>query len=355
MHVVKMVSAYSKEGLGICLMSPGLKQTTKEQLCRYYAVGMDESWTWRKFPIPGLPGSRALFYLRLKRALRRLQPDIVHARSIVGALAAAAERIPFLVEIHLLPSSLKLSDRVALRHLLSHVSCLGMVVITKKLRSAYKEWLNSEHGFILAPDGADLYTPHVLPFDGLAGRPSNPNALYCGSFLPGKGVELVVQLAIRCPDWDFHVVGGNKEEIKQVKNQRAHNLFFYGRKSHAETSHFLDASDVLLLPNQAKVFLTGKAEDIGSVTSPLKLFEYMSHGKAIIASDLPVLREVLDETCAVLVPPDSAEAWEEALESMRDPSNRQRLGQNALQVFRGSYTWQNRASIIIKSCGLCKG
>ena len=41
--------------------------------------------------------------------------------------------------------------------------------------------------------------------------------------------------------------------------------------------------------------------NISDFTSPLKLFEYMSHKKPIIASDLPVIREVLDEKNSILV------------------------------------------------------
>ena len=42
--------------------------------------------------------------------------------------------------------------------------------------------------------------------------------------------------------------------------------------------------------------------------SPLKMFEYMAAARPIVASDLPALREVLNENNALLIPPDNATA-----------------------------------------------
>jgi glycosyltransferase involved in cell wall biosynthesis len=81
--------------------------------------------------------------------------------------------------------------------------------------------------------------------------------------------------------------------------------------------------------------------------SPLKLFEYMSAGKPIVASDLPVLREVLDEANAVLVDPEDADAWARALESLRDAGLRERLGVRARRDFLERHTWDIRARKVL--------
>ena len=58
---------------------------------------------------------------------------------------------------------------------------------------------------------------------------------------------------------------------------------------------------MLVLPNPASAIST-------HFTSPLKLFEYMAAGRAIVASDLPAIREVLrDGENALLVTPGDAE------------------------------------------------
>ena len=65
-------------------------------------------------------------------------------------------------------------------------------------------------------------------------------------------------------------------------------------------SEYINSLDICLLPNQINLFLKGVG-NISSYTSPIKLFDYMSHKKAIIASDISVLREVLNEKNSILV------------------------------------------------------
>jgi glycosyltransferase involved in cell wall biosynthesis len=75
----------------------------------------------------------------------------------------------------------------------------------------------------------------------------------------------------------------------------------------------------------------------------MKAFEYMACGRAILSSDLPVIREVLNETRAVLCPPEDVEAWSEALERMIiDPQGRERLARQAQEAAQ-DYTWLRRA------------
>ena len=79
-------------------------------------------------------------------------------------------------------------------------------------------------------------------------------------------------------------------------------------------------------------------------TSPLKLFEYLARGGAIIASDLPALGEVLthNET-ALLVPSGDAAALAATLSALAaDPARRRRLGE-AARALSHDYTWDRRA------------
>jgi glycosyltransferase involved in cell wall biosynthesis len=79
-------------------------------------------------------------------------------------------------------------------------------------------------------------------------------------------------------------------------------------------------------------------------TSPLKLFEYMASGRPIVASDLPVLREILsDGENALLCPPDSVEAFTAAIRRLRDePGLGARLAEQAWRDVQ-TYSWDERA------------
>jgi glycosyltransferase involved in cell wall biosynthesis len=80
--------------------------------------------------------------------------------------------------------------------------------------------------------------------------------------------------------------------------------------------------------------------------SPLKLFEYMALGCAIVAPDLPNIREVLtDGRDAVLFDPADPGAFRAALDRLcRDGALRDRLGAAASRTIdeRG-FTWADNA------------
>jgi glycosyltransferase involved in cell wall biosynthesis len=87
--------------------------------------------------------------------------------------------------------------------------------------------------------------------------------------------------------------------------------------------------------------------------SPLKVFEYMAAGKAIICSDLPVIREVLDNgRNAKLCPPEDVDEWERALVFLYSNSEiRKEIADNAKSDFNQHYSWQIRAKKILMNCG----
>ena len=80
----------------------------------------------------------------------------------------------------------------------------------------------------------------------------------------------------------------------------------------------------------------------------MKMFEYMAAGRAIVTSDLPVIREVLNEKSAVFCEPDDLENWKVEIEKLfADESRRVALGKQALQDVN-SYTWLARAGKIVR-------
>jgi glycosyltransferase involved in cell wall biosynthesis len=75
--------------------------------------------------------------------------------------------------------------------------------------------------------------------------------------------------------------------------------------------------------------------------SPTKLFEYMGLGRAIVASDLEQIGEVIDhERTGLLCPPgDAGAAAAAVLRLLADPDLRARLGAAALEDARTRYSW----------------
>ena len=84
--------------------------------------------------------------------------------------------------------------------------------------------------------------------------------------------------------------------------------------------------------------------------SPLKIFEYMAAGRAIVAPDQPNIREMLrDEETALLFDSDAAGAMWHAIRRLAgDAALRRRLGAAArAEIARRDYTWRGNAARIV--------
>ena len=81
--------------------------------------------------------------------------------------------------------------------------------------------------------------------------------------------------------------------------------------------------------------------------SPIKMFEYMAAGRAIVTADLSVIREVLNEKNAVFCKPDNVDDWKlEIEELLADGIRRVELGKQA-QGDVQKFTWLARAKKIL--------
>jgi glycosyltransferase involved in cell wall biosynthesis len=142
------------------------------------------------------------------------------------------------------------------------------------------------------------------------------------------------------------MVGGRAEDIGRLKSiAEGLNLLervrFVGQVANRDVPAYLWAADVLAMP------YTSRTPTVRYM-SPLKMFEYMAAGRPIVATDFPVVREVLrDGQTALLVQPDSSQALREVLQrALSDPSLQQRLAGAAREAAK-AYSWERRAQRIL--------
>jgi glycosyltransferase involved in cell wall biosynthesis len=176
--------------------------------------------------------------------------------------------------------------------------------------------------------------------------------LCAGHLYAGRGADLFLQLAEATPRARFVWVGGRPQDVEEwsgkAKARGLVNVDFIGFVPNVALPNYLAAADVLLMPYARSIYGSSGSADSASVASPMKMFEYMAAGRAILTSDLPVIREVLDETSAVFVPPEEPSAWGSALKSLLDDTDRRKIiAQNARSRV-GSYTWLARAQKILE-------
>ena len=237
---------------------------------------------------------------------------------------------------------------------------LGMVVISESLRQAYLEQFDSllhEPDIMAIHDGIDLERFDDMPSkqearDELGLCQERFIAGYVGHLYPGRGVEQILELAIQLPETHFLFVGGAPSDIaerkQQAENAGLNNVEFAGFVANSELPTYYSACDTLLMPYQHEVSVSGGG-NTASYMSPMKMFEYMATGRTIIASDLPVLREVLDESNAALCNPDDISDWRDALlRAKTDLAWSEKLAVKSLGDVE-KFTWKRRVSNILES------
>ncbi|MCF6278312.1 MAG: glycosyltransferase, partial [Anaerolineales bacterium] len=149
---------------------------------------------------------------------------------------------------------------------------------------------------------------------------------------------------------NFVWVGGRPAEVAAWRGQAAarnlENVRFTGFVHNAELPRYQSAADILVAPYGRKIS-GSSGGDSASVASPMKIFDYMAACRAIVTSDLPVIREVLDEQSAIFCPPDDVDAWHAALTRLlADDVLRENLAKRAYTRVE-NYTWLTRARHIL--------
>ncbi|PWD98994.1 glycosyltransferase [Marinilabilia rubra] len=344
-HVMRMCKAFANQGIQVRLLafrSPTFKN--KSSLLDYY--GIDGDMDVKLVNAPGT-GRIAAFWLAITAFFQvlRFKPSIAYTRSVVSAyfMSLVAGKTAFEAHTFLFQKK-KGYAQYFFKKLIQKSSFLGLVVISEALKKMYVEKGIAEKNIFVAHDGADEKSLNYL--GELTGGYAF-NAGYFGSVFAGRGVDVIIEMAERMPETGFHIFGGEKNQV----NHNGHipqNLMFYGFVSPSEVHQFRNACDVLLAPYQPDVFVSAKqAFSTSSYMSPLKIFEYMSARKPIIVSDMPVLKEVLSEETAMMVPSGDSSAWVRAVKDLKqDKDKRENMADKAYQEFINYYTWKKRASLI---------
>ncbi len=164
---------------------------------------------------------------------------------------------------------------------------------------------------------------------------------YVGSFYKGRGIDLVLDLARRNPEVEFHLYGNG------VLDEIPTNVRFHGSIPNNKVVDVMRGHSILLMPYQQDTSTSGGDLTIDWM-SPLKMFEYMASGSLIISSDFPVIREVLSENNALLVEADDYDKWDKALKYALNNYNL--LYAKRVEAVKRvyEYTYENRVHKILK-------
>ena len=289
--------------------------------------------------------------------------DIIYSRLPQAAAISSQLDLPTVLEMHDFPHGS--AGPLLFRLFLKGSGRRRLVVITRSLAEDLATRLGAPASplfTLVAPDGVDLGRYANLPEPKAARNLLRQNenlpietesflAGYTGHLYKGRGVDHMLALASVLPQVTFLLIGGEPEDVstlrEKVANLSLENVILTGFIPNADLPIYQAACDLFLMPYQNEV-AASSGGDIARYLSPMKLFEYLACGRAILSSDLPVLREVLNSQNAVLLPPADIQAWAAAIHSLWiDPQARRWLGEQA-KIDAGRYTWEGRAVRVLE-------
>ena len=305
-----------------------------------------------KYPLPK-GYSHPLFLPAAMAYLLWRRPDFVYTRRSEIARWTIRLGIPVLLESHDPVDS----DSSWLIAAAANDLLLGLVTISPILSDTYIRFGIPERMVLSEADGVDIErfgdnlskvaARMKLFSEGLVpnGNPTSKIVMYAGNLDQDRRIEDLFYCAKKLPNFSFWLVGGWEQSIadrkRQVAEAQSKNIHFTGFVDNTDLPKFLQAADVLVMHYSRKI---GTVEYM----SPLKMFEYMASGRAILATDLPAIKTTLKHgKNAWLVEPDDEIALLAGLRHLLSNDDTcESLGAQAKSDVT-KHTWDQRASRIM--------
>ncbi len=286
----------------------------------------------------------------LMRTALRSDSDIIYSRDELPLYLLSFFKRNFVFEAHKMQA-----NRAFMYRRFKKIN-IKIITITHALKSDFINIGYEPKNILVAPDGVDakvVEREESSPSDKKSARmvldlPLDEKLIvYVGSLFHWKGIYILADAAKIAPDLSFVVVGGDSrgdeaDFRKYLVDHDIKNVKVTGYiKPEKTLLNYFAAGDVFVLPRTA----TDKVSE--KYTSPLTMFSYMAARRPIIASDLPSLREVLNDKNAFFVKPDDAQALAGGIKSvLGDHVLAAHISEQAFHDVR-HYTWEKRAQNII--------
>lgn len=365
-HITGFLSGVVQEGA----RAEALSGRPLETVCRVHQVrGSSRFHLFRETAALSL---NLQFTVAARKLLAQKRPRLLYQRHgrfvFAGAVLSRLMRVPLVLEYNASedwmarywdPARFSLWLRLCERASIKAASLI--VVVSNPLKKQLMEVGVSPERILVNPNAVDPERFH--PECGgaklrqeLGFQPRDTVICFVGTFSYWHGVaalEQAIQSLLSKPQrgkraMKFLLVGDGPlaPRLREALEPYTRNgsVVFTGAIPHESVRVHLDAADILVSPH---IPMPDGSPFFGS---PTKLFEYMAMGKAIAASALDQIAEVLEhERTALLVKPGDPQDLTAAIQRLAaDPRLRVELGRNSREAALSRHTWRQNARRVLE-------
>ncbi len=355
LHIAKMCEAFGNAGAKVTLVLPKRHNDIVEDIFSYYNI--EKNFAVRYIPVMDLVGkgfigywlTQFFFSWKLFWEPFNKNKSFVITRDELSGFILRLKNIFVYYDMHGFPETWVLLWRIAMKKM------NGIICTNEwKMKRVHEQFNVPMNKMILARNAFD---PSIFSIDmekneirEELGLPVDKTlAVYAGHLYDWKGAGVLAKAANYLDDVEVIFIGGTKKDVKDFseKYSAARNITMLGHKKHDEVPKYLKAADILVLPN-SKESKNPRAIPYSIFdTSPIKLFEYMASGSPIVASDLPSIREILNNETAVFFEPDNPKDLARSIKNIvSNKEEAKRRTQLALETSQ-QFTWKKRAEKIL--------
>ena len=304
------------------------------------------------------------FFNKAAKIVRRLSPDFIYERyslwGIAGFILAKRYRVPLALEVNapLVYEQQRYREKLAWPRLARWMECRvwqganPAIVVSEPLRNHLEEAGVASEQIRVLPNAVDAKwfaadSGNIRPPQDSQGRDRFVLS-FVGSFKPWHGADFLLSVFEEFhklqPSSRLLLIGDGPLKSELQEKARLAGLekavVFTGIVPHEEIRRYLATVDVALAPYP-------RLDNF--YYSPLKLFEYMAAGRAVVASNDGQISQFIRHRVTGLLyePGNRAELLNCLCELWKDAALREELGRNARKASE-AFTWERNATRVLE-------
>ena len=344
LQIVRMCDAFAKLGHKVTLICPDTSKTN-ESVFSYYGLNKNFEFLklifFKKFPI-GI--NYYLYSIFSVIFCLNKNYDLFITRNFFTAFCLIFLRKKLIFELH---HSLELESRssiilLRLFKFLNSTKVFKIVAISEAIKDYYVRNFNIYiKKIIVLPSGSNLKINYFFK------KKIRFDIGYFGLIEKKKSFDLISRVAKIDRENNYHLYGNI---LGNLKKNNYKNLKIYNYIPYKDIKEAYSKMDILILPYSKVVPVAGGVGNIIDFTSPLKLFDYMAAGKLIIASNIPVLREVLKNNvnCIFINNFNNPNSWRLELFKLKNNIYKRKIISKKSYINSKKFTLIKRASLYLK-------